>query len=134
MASSRQIAPDSSHDHETDRRERARGGGAGAEGRKRSGGGGAFGADDWVVGVELAGTVFDLGAQGGVAAGGLLDLGGVGPLSSSMEMTEADRSVQVTVRSGASRPRAPQVAHSTSVVRRTTMSRWHIGQSPGGPR
>ena len=53
---------------------------------------------------------------------------------SSMEMTELVTSVQVTWRSGARRPRAPQVAHSTSAPRRTTTSRWHIGHSPGGPR
>jgi hypothetical protein len=38
------------------------------------------GADDRVVGVEVAGAVFDLGAQGGVALGRFLDLGGVGAL------------------------------------------------------
>src|ERR1700761_7863376 len=58
-------------------RERAGGGGAGT-GRERSGGGGAFGADGGVVGVELAGAVFDLGAQAGVAAGRFLDFGPVG--------------------------------------------------------
>ena len=38
--------------------------------------GGRSGADDRVVGVEIAGAVLDLGAQAGVAAGGFLDLGG----------------------------------------------------------
>src|SRR5689334_18987645 len=87
MASSRQIAPVSGgHDHETDRRERARKGGSGdgeaerAPGWERSGGGGVFGADGGVVGLELAGAVFDLGAHSSVAAGGFLDFGGVGSL------------------------------------------------------
>jgi len=35
---------------------------SGHRGRERSGGGGAFWADGGVIGVELAGAVFDLGA------------------------------------------------------------------------